>query len=473
MGPAVLVDGDIATCGETRRIVDHAHRDLERLVWGRIVAATGGTAIVREADGDIGNAAGVVPHLVGQAAGSVDGGGTLEEGAIVVGHREGDDLADLVRRPGGDRRRKRIHHLRPGVFENQLVGAYGEGRLVVDRRDGDGGGGDVGGGTVCVVDLVGEHHVAVAVRRWAVVERTVAVVGETRRRRSHDHNRRSSGSPVFDVGVVGDHAGGRERRVLHRREADTTVGIRHRGIVDRRDGDGNYGLVAGTQCVAHPVLERIDTGEVGSGLVVERAVAVGGDRTTAGGHEYHGGRRIEIAVRIGVVEYCVDRDGTGIFADDGRVRHGIGAHEANRDGGRVTEATGITHLVHEGVAAGLAFCGGVVDAAVRLGECRTLRRWNSHPNRGRIDVAFDIEVVIEDRNGDGSRTKRALEVVDRDRGVVDRSHLDVHGADGGSAGAVVDPVGERVGPREVRIRHVDERTVAVHRHCSLARSGVE
>src|SRR4029078_3650080 len=81
-------------------VVDRGDGDRERLVGTGVAAAVGGAAVIVDVDRDRGHAIGVGGRRVGQRAGRVDRRLGREEGVVVVGDDEVDELALLVGRAG-------------------------------------------------------------------------------------------------------------------------------------------------------------------------------------------------------------------------------------------------------------------------------------------------------------------------------------------------------------------------------------
>ncbi len=121
---------------------------------------------------------------------------------------------------------------------------------VVDRGDGDGDGGRRTGGRA-VRCGVGEGVGAVVVGDGCVGERAVGVEGECAVAGSGDECGCECG--VLDVGVVGEDVAG-QLGVFVGSEGVVDC---DRGVVDRGDGDGDGGRVAGQAGVRCGVGERV------------------------------------------------------------------------------------------------------------------------------------------------------------------------------------------------------------------------
>src|SRR5207248_819679 len=102
LGPGVLVDGLVGALGEAGGVVDGAHGDGEGLGRRGVHAAVGGAAVVMDVDRHRGQAVGVGGRGVGEDTGGADRGLGREQGVVVVGAREIQDLAALVGGAGGD-----------------------------------------------------------------------------------------------------------------------------------------------------------------------------------------------------------------------------------------------------------------------------------------------------------------------------------------------------------------------------------
>src|SRR5262249_26283682 len=119
---------------------------------------------------------------------------------------------------------------------------------------------------------------------------------------------------VLGVGVVGQHVAGDVAVLV----ATGVVVVRHRRVVDRRDGDGDSGVVGAAVAVGGGVGERRRAVEVQGGGEGEAAVGVERHGAAADGHRLAdvGGAAVDlddrerVVIGVGVVgEHAVRRDG--------------------------------------------------------------------------------------------------------------------------------------------------------------------
>src|SRR5205085_2689598 len=189
----------------------------------RVIFDCDWSSVVCSSDLDRGQAVGVGGRGVGEDTGGADRGLGREQGVVVVGDREVQDLAALVGGSGGDGGGPRVGGLGPGVLVDGLVGALGEAGGVVDGADGDRDGGHVGVQGP-VVGLVGEGVPAVEVGGRGVGEGAVGVHRGRAVARTGDLR-------VAQAGAVDVGAGHRvvERCVL---VGEHVLVRTHRGVVD-------------------------------------------------------------------------------------------------------------------------------------------------------------------------------------------------------------------------------------------------